>query len=73
MARQPDPTEDRQTRGYNRELAIVAALVALVIAVGAIYTLVRGPQPTRGAGGTVAGVEERTTPSGALRPEGESR
>lgn len=68
MAKQTDPTEDRQTRGYNRELIIVAALVGLMILVGAVYTLINGPQPTRGAGGVVAGVEGRVTESGAVRP-----
>ena len=64
-----DPADRRE----NRELKIVAAIVGLFILVGAIYTLINGPRPTEGAGGTVAGVEERVTPSGAVRPANTER
>ena len=63
-----DPTTDPYERRWNREVAVVAALVAVAVLIGAIYTLVNGPQPTEGAGGVVAGVEGRVTPSGAVRP-----
>jgi hypothetical protein len=73
MAKSPDPRIDSFDRGWNRELRIVAALVAIFILVGAVYTLTRGPRPTEGAGGVVAGVEGRVTESGALRPAEEAR
>jgi flagellar basal body-associated protein FliL len=49
MAKQADRTEDRHSRGYSRELLIMVVIAALVIAGGAIYTLVNGPQPSPGA------------------------
>ena len=49
MASRPDRTEDRQSRGYTRELVIVAIIAALVLGGGALYTLLNGPQPSRGA------------------------
>ena len=69
----PDPSVDPTDRFWNREILVVAVLVGLFILVGAIYTLIRGPQPTAGAGGTVGGVEERVTPSGAVRPANAER
>jgi hypothetical protein len=64
----PDPTEDPFERKWNREVAVVAALVAIFILIGAVWTLARGPQPTRGAGGVVENVPSRITESGAVRP-----
>ena len=40
---------DYETRGFRRELLVVAILVGLFILVGAIWTAVRGPQPIPGA------------------------
>jgi hypothetical protein len=68
MAKQPDTRTDAFDRKWNRELRIVAALVAIFIVVGAVYTLLNGPRPSPGAGGVLHDVEGRTTESGALRP-----
>lgn len=64
----PDPSTTRSDRFQSRELMIVAAIVGLLILFGAVYTLINGPQPTAGAGGTISGVEAEVAPSGALRP-----
>ncbi|MBW3560427.1 MAG: hypothetical protein KY446_06260 [Proteobacteria bacterium] len=69
----PDPTVDPTDRFWNREILVLAIVVGLFILGGAIYTLINGPQPTQGAGGAVAGVEERVTPSGAVRPANAER
>jgi hypothetical protein len=68
-----DLTTDPYERRWNREVVIVAALVGLMVLIGAIYTLMNGPQPTEGAGGVVPGVEGRVTPSGAVRPTDDER
>ena len=49
MAKQPDPTEDRASRGFNRELLIMVVIAALVLGGGALYTMLNGPQPSPGA------------------------
>jgi hypothetical protein len=49
MAKQADPTEDRQSRGFTRELLIMAVIAALVLGGGVVYTLMNGPQPSPGA------------------------
>ncbi len=40
---------DPETRGFRREMLVVAVIVGLFILVGAIWTAVNGPEPIPGA------------------------
>ncbi len=40
---------DRETRGFRRELLVIAVIVGLFILVGAIWTAIDGPKPIPGS------------------------
>lgn len=40
---------DKETRGFRRELLIVAIVVGAFILIGAVWTALNGPEPIPGA------------------------
>lgn len=40
---------DRETRGFRRELLVIAVIVGLFVLAGAIWTAIDGPKPIPGS------------------------